>query len=332
MTQGGRRMEDRYGRQIDYLRISVTDRCNLRCIYCMPAEGVADKAHEEILRFEEILKVVQAALQIGINKFRLTGGEPLLRKDIISFIRALALLPGVADLAVTTNGTLLNQLGEQLWDAGVNRLNISLDTLDPDKFQRITRRGDFQQVWQGILNAVKLGFQPIKLNVVALKGFNDSEWTDFARLTLDHPLHVRFIELMPIGTSWNMTDSFVSCVEVRETIEREFSELEPVHTVQGSGPAEYYTLQEAEGTIGFIHAMSNHFCKTCNRLRLTADGKLRPCLHDQHEVDLRGALRSGASAEELQRFFSEAIALKPANHHVATGASDGGRGMCQIGG
>lgn len=325
-------MEDRYGRQIDYLRISITDRCNLRCIYCMPAEGVSDKAHEEILRFEEILRVVQVALQIGISKFRLTGGEPLLRKGVIPFIRALALLPGVADLAVTTNGTLLGRLGEQLRDAGVNRLNISLDTLDPDKFQRITRRGDFQQVWNGILDAIKLGFQPIKLNVVALKGFNDSEWVDFARLTLDYPLHVRFIELMPIGTSWNMAASFASCGEVRGTIEKEFGELNSIHTVQGSGPAEYYTLPEAKGTIGFIHAMSNHFCRSCNRLRLTADGKLRPCLHDQHEVDLRGALRSGASAEELQRLFSEAIALKPANHHVATGASAAGRGMCQIGG
>lgn len=326
-------MEDRFGRRIDYLRISITDRCNLRCLYCMPPAGVTTRPREEILRFEEILRVAQVALQLGIGRFRLTGGEPLLRKGVISFIRSLALLPGVEDLAVTTNGTQLSRLGRQLRDAGVQRINISLDTLNPDKFRRITRGGDFGQVWEGIGEALKLGFQPIKINAVALRGYNDGEWADFARLTLDYPLHVRFIELMPVGTSWELAgDSFVSCGKVKSEIEKALGELYPAVTIQGGGPAEYYALPGAKGTIGFIHAMSNHFCASCNRLRLTADGKIRPCLHDLHEVDIRSALRSGAGDEELQGLFRQALALKPASYHAATGAPASGRGMCQIGG
>lgn len=328
-------MEDRFGRRIEYLRVSVTDRCNLRCLYCMPPAGVAAKPREEILRLEEVLKVAQIALQLGITRFRLTGGEPLLRKGVISLIRSLALLPGVEDLAVTTNGTLLSGLGRQLLDAGVKRLNISLDTLDPDKYRRITRGGDFQQVWGGINEALKLGFHPVKINTVALRDYNGGEWVDFARLTLEYPLHVRFIELMPVGTSWELAGgSFVSCGEVKRVIEQALGELRSVAELQGCGPAEYYALPGAKGTIGFIHAMSNHFCATCNRLRLTADGKIRPCLHDQHEVDIRSAIRSGAGDQELKELFHRALALKPASYHAAMGAfsSGSGRGMCQIGG
>lgn len=327
-------MEDRFRRQIDYLRISITDRCNLRCIYCMPPQGITSRSREEILRMEEILRVAEVALQLGITKFRLTGGEPLLRKGVIPFIKSLALLPGVEDIAVTTNGTLLLELGEQLWDAGVRRLNISLDTLDSQKYHLITRGGSLEHVWDGIEKALGVGFDPVKLNIVALRNFNDCEWADFARLTLEHPLHVRFIELMPIGTSWTIAgDSFVSCEEIKDVIEQDLGGLNPAERdVRGSGPAEYYTLPNSKGSIGFIHAMSNHFCADCNRLRLTADGKLRPCLHDQHEVDLRDALRAGASDQELQQLFHRAVALKPANHHLATGAPETGRGMCQIGG
>jgi cyclic pyranopterin phosphate synthase len=275
-------MEDRFRRRIDYLRMSITDRCNLRCLYCMPPQGVTSRTRDEILRMEEILRVAEVAIQLGINKFRLTGGEPLLRKGVIPFIRSLALLPGVEDIAVTTNGTLLLEMGEQLWDAGVKRLNISLDTLDSEKFNRITRGGNLKQVWDGIEKVLEIGFAPVKLNIVALRNFNDREWADFARLTLDYPLHVRFIELMPIGTSWTMAgDSFVSCEEIVSVIEQELGELNPAKSgVRGCGPAEYYTLPNSKGSIGFIHAMSNHFCADCNRLRLTADGKLRPCLHD----------------------------------------------------
>jgi cyclic pyranopterin phosphate synthase len=326
-------MEDRFGRRIDYLRISITDRCNLRCLYCMPSEGITTKPRDDIMRMEEILKLAEIAMQLGIYKFRLTGGEPLLRKGVIPFIRALALKPEVQDIAVTTNGTLLKRLAKQLFDAGVRRLNISLDTLDEDKYHQITRGGNLKQVWDGLEQVLKLGFQPVKINTVALRGFNDREVVDFARLTLKYPIHIRFIELMPIGTSWMMADnSFISCKEVRGMIEKELGELRPLAGVKGSGPAEYYTLSEALGSIGFIHAMSNHFCAECNRLRLTADGKLRPCLHDQHEVNLLDALRSGAGDEELKQIFQQAVALKPANHHLATGAPETGRGMCQIGG
>ncbi len=328
-------MEDRFGRRINYLRVSVTDRCNLRCLYCMPPEGVTAKPREEILRLEEILRVAQVALQLGITRFRLTGGEPLLRKGVIGLIRSLALLPGVEDLTVTTNGTLLARLGRQLLDAGVKRVNVSLDTLNPDKFRRITRGGDFRQVWDGIVEALKLGFQPVKINTVALRDYNGGEWVDFARLTLEYPLHVRFIELMPVGASWKLAGgSFVPCGEIQSAIEQELGELRPVADLQGGGPAEYYALPGAKGTIGFIHAMSSHFCASCNRLRLTADGKIRPCLHDQHEVDIRSAIRSGAGDEELKELFHRALALKPASYHAAMGASSSrsGRGMCQIGG
>lgn len=329
-----RLMEDRFGRLINYLRISITDRCNLRCLYCMPPQGVPSRTRDEILRMEEILKAAEVALQLGISKFRLTGGEPLLRKGVIPFIRSLALLPGVEDIAVTTNGTLLLELGEQLRDAGVSRLNVSLDTLDIEKYNRITRGGSLKQVWSGIEHALEIGFDPVKLNIVALRNFNDREWVDFARLAFDYPISVRFIELMPIGTSWIMAgDSFVSCGEIKSAIEQDLGELYPAQSrVRGSGPAEYYTLPNSKGSIGFIHAMSNHFCADCNRLRLTADGKLRPCLHDQREVNLRDALRSGAGDQELQQLFHNAVSLKPANHHLATGSPEAGRGMCQIGG
>ncbi|MGD0153323.1 MAG: GTP 3',8-cyclase MoaA [Thermacetogeniaceae bacterium] len=326
-------MEDRFGRTIDYLRISITDRCNLRCLYCMPPEGIKVKPRAEIMRFEELLQVAGVALQLGISKFRLTGGEPLLRRGVIPFIQALALLPGVADLALTTNGVLLSRMNEQLWEAGVRRLNISLDTLDPVQFRQMTRGGDFCQVWDGIMGALDTGFQPVKLNVVALNHFNDQEWVQFARLTRVYPLHVRFIEIMPVGMSWEMAGRyFASGAQVRERIEQALGTLNPAEAVASNGPASSYQLSGAKGTIGFIDAVSSHFCSRCNRLRLTADGKLRPCLHDQHEVELLQAIRSGASDAELQDLFRAALLLKPANYTEATGAPANGRGMCQIGG
>lgn len=326
-------MEDRFGRQIKYLRISITDRCNLRCVYCMPPEGIISKPREDILSMEEILRIAMVALQLGITKFRLTGGEPLLRKGVISFIKALSSKPEVDDIAITTNGILLLKLAQRIKDAGAKRLNISLDTLDEEKYRQITRGGSFKQVWAGIEKVLALGFEPVKINTVALKGFNDEEVVDFARLTLEYPLHVRFIELMPIGSSWKMAaDSFISCGEIRSKLEQVWGELQPLSGVKGSGPAENFTIPGAKGSIGFIHAMSNHFCAKCNRLRLTADGKLRPCLHDQHEVNLIEALRGGAGDPELQQLFRDAVDLKPANHQLATGALATGRGMCQIGG
>ncbi|MGB9791900.1 MAG: GTP 3',8-cyclase MoaA [Thermacetogeniaceae bacterium] len=326
-------MEDRLGRKIDYLRISVTDRCNLRCVYCMPPEGVKPKAHEEILRFEEILCIAEAALELGIDRFRLTGGEPLVRKGLIPFVEALAGLPGVKDISLTTNGILLSKLAGELKDAGVRRLNISLDTMDPERYRELTRGGDLRQVLEGIEKALELGFSPVKLNVVALRGINDGEWVEFARLTLDRPLHVRFIELMPIGAAGELIgESYASCREVREEIEKKLGELAPAVGVEGSGPAEYCRLPGALGTIGFIHAVSEHFCGRCNRLRLTADGKLRPCLFERREVDLKGALRGGGSREELRQLFFRALQLKPASYLEAAGRAESGRAMAQIGG
>jgi cyclic pyranopterin phosphate synthase len=215
----------------------------------------------------------------------------------------------------------------------VRRLNISLDTLDPVKYRQMTRGGDFHQVWDGIMEALAVGFRPVKLNVVALNQFNDREWVQFGRLTYEHPLHVRFIEIMPVGASWELAGShFASSRQVRQRIEQALGALDPAEAVTGSGPASSYRLAGARGTIGFIGAVSDHFCDRCNRLRLTADGKLRPCLHDQREVDLQQALRSGASDAELQDLFRAALLLKPANYHEATGAPANGRGMCQIGG
>lgn len=334
--KGEKALEDRFGRKIDYLRISVTDRCNLRCLYCLPPEGIKVKPRQEILRFEEILEVARVALGLGISRFRLTGGEPLVRLGIIPFIKALALLPGVEDVSLTTNGTLLPQMGKQLKESGVRRLNISLDTLDRGKYQTITRGGDFRQVWSGISHALELGFEPVKINVVALRNFNEGEWVNFARLTLEKPLHVRFIELMPIGASAALQEGyFASCREIKKMIESSLGRLVPVNGTAGNGPARNYNLPGAKGIIGFIDAVSNHFCASCNRLRLTADGKLRPCLHGSREVDLREALRSGAGDEEIRALFERALMLKPADYHEVKSVrstQESGRGMCQIGG
>lgn len=326
-------MEDLYSRKINYLRVSVTDLCNLRCIYCLPPQGVKPKDHNEIMRFEEILVAADAALKLGINRFRLTGGEPLIRKGIIPFISALAKLPGVEDISLTTNGVLLPQLAERLRDTGVRRINISLDTINSETYRKLTRGGDVQVVLKGIEKAMEVGFDPVKLNVVALKGINNKEWAEFARLTLDKPLQIRFIELMPIGACWQQVkENYASCGQVKEEIERELGELTPTFGVKGSGPAEYYRLPGAAGTVGFIHAISGHFCGSCNRLRLTADGKLKPCLFDQREIDIKGAIRGGASSEDLCQQFKKAVQLKPSNYLEATEAAKSGRAMAQIGG
>lgn len=326
-------MGDRYGRSIDYLRISVTDRCNLRCFYCMPPQGIEAKPREEILRWEEMLYIAQVAVELGFNKFRLTGGEPLLRKGIISFIHSLSELPGVKDISITTNGLLLNRLAEPLKEAGVKRLNISLDTLNASKYREITRGGDFQTVWAGITKVLELGFSPIKINVVALRDINDTEWVNFANLTRDLPLHVRFIEVMPVGSSWRLAKKhYISCDHVRTEIEKKLDKLTPVLDTRGSGPAEYFQLPGARGTVGFIHAMSRHFCASCNRIRLTSNGKLRPCLFDQREIDLREAVRSGAGRDELKQLFRRAVQLKPDNYYEAMCTPAVGQVMAQIGG
>ena len=325
-------MIDGYKRRIDYLRISVTDRCNLRCVYCMPPEGVKQTPHREILTLEEFGRVVDAASDLGINKVRITGGEPLVRKNILKLFQHIAKNPGIDDISITTNGVLFLQMAEDLQKSGLNRVNFSLDSLDPDKFKEITRLGKFNQVWRGIEKAIALNLHPVKLNVVAVRGVNDREFGDFARLSRETPLHIRFIELMPIGecNPWAV-DNFISAEEIVRKLQQEFGPLQAETKVTGNGPAKYFRLPGAKGTLGFITAISEHFCSTCNRLRLTANGQLRPCLYGNQEFDLKKALRRGAGRQELAELIAKGIRQKPGQHHMEEGWSDL-RVMSQIGG
>ncbi|MFZ5633822.1 MAG: GTP 3',8-cyclase MoaA [Bacillota bacterium] len=326
-------MQDTYHREINYLRVSVTDRCNLRCVYCMPPEGVKLVPHDQILRNEEIARLVEAAALAGIKKVRLTGGEPLVRKGLVELVAAIGAIPGIDDIALTTNGLLLPEMGGELKRAGLRRVNISLDTLDPGLFRFITGSGDLKQVWKGIEAALELGLHPVKINTVVMRGFNHHEIGDLAGLTLNHPLHVRFIELMPVGASdsWAL-DRHVPTPEVREIIEAGLGELEDAHRPPGNGPARYYRLPGAPGTIGFISAVSDHFCRRCNRLRLTAEGMIRPCLYSGREIDIKTPLRRGAGNSELAGLFAQAVKQKPDRHHIHGGWQDKKRIMSQIGG
>jgi cyclic pyranopterin phosphate synthase len=257
---------DDFGRAISYLRVSVTDRCNLRCVYCMPAEGVEKRPHDAILRYEELALTIRAAAELDICKVRLTGGEPLARLGLPQFVQMVAAIDGIDDLAMTTNGTLLARHAAALAEAGLQRVNISLDTLRPDRFKQITRRGRLHDVWSGIEAAETAGLTPIKLNMVVVRGLNDDEVSDFARRTVSDGWHVRFIELMPIGANVDWAGNGVVPVpEIRTRIETEVGPLRPIHGPTGNGPARYYQLPGAEGTIGFIGALSEHFCTTCNR-------------------------------------------------------------------
>lgn len=324
-------MQDIFQRKIDYLRISITDRCNLRCRYCMPETGVPMKSHDEILSLEEIFQLVEIATLLGFTRFRLTGGEPLVRKGLVSLIKRISSLEGVEDISLTTNGVLLAAQAEELKKAGLNRVNISLDTLKEERFEYITRYNKFGQVLEGIDTAIKVGLNPVKINVVASKGFNDDEIVDFAHLTLEKPLHIRFIELMPIGESdATAKEQSIPTAEIKRIIGEQY-ELIPA-TLPGSGPAKYLQIPGAIGTIGFIGALSDHFCASCNRLRLTADGKLRPCLHKDLEYDLRGILRQGGSKDEIKAEFVKAIRNKPEEHTMNDDAWGQERSMFQIGG
>jgi GTP 3',8-cyclase len=324
---------DDFGRAINYLRVSVTDRCNLRCVYCMPAEGIQKRPHAEILRYEELALIIRAAAELGICKVRLTGGEPLARLGLVDFVRLVAAIPGIDDLSMTTNGTLLARHAAALADAGLRRVNISLDTLRADRFHYITRRGCLDDVRAGIAAAQAADLSPIKLNMVVIRGLNDDEVTDFARRTVSDGWHVRYIEWMPVGTGLDWSgDGVVSIAEIRARIEAECGPLEPVDGLLGSGPARYYRLRGAQGTVGFIGALSNHFCATCNRLRLTADGHLRPCLMDAHEIDLSALLRAGAGLETVRGLLAEAIQHKPEGHNLDEELSPQDRMMSQIGG
>jgi len=323
-------MKDQFQRNIDYLRISVTDRCNLRCKYCMPVEGVQWMPHEAILSFEEILRLMRISTKLGFRRFRITGGEPLIRKGILDFLREGAKLPGVEDLMITTNGLLLPDMAFALKAAGVQRVNISLDTMDPERFLDITRGGDVSTVIKGVFRSLEAGLDPVKINVVVIRGFNSQELPSFLTLVKQYPLHVRFIELMPIGISSEHRNDFVSIQEMKELLG--LKEYVPTQAILGGGPADYFQPKGFKGSIGFISAMSRHFCDTCNRVRLTADGKLRPCLHSKHEVSLRDALRNGTSDAAITDLFAQAVWNKPAEHHMNDEALQGQRIMSQIGG
>ena len=323
-------MQDQFLRKIDYLRISVTDRCNLRCKYCMPTEGIQWMPHDFILSFEEILRLMRISTQLGFRRFRITGGEPLVRKDILDFLREAAQLPGVEDLMLTTNGMLLPEMAFDLKAAGVQRVNISLDTMDPKRFSENTRGGDVSKVIQGVFRSLEAGLNPVKINVVVVRGFNTEELPDFLKLAKQYPLHIRFIELMPIGVSSDHRTDFVSITEMKERLG--ILEETPTQDIRGGGPAEYFRPSGYKGSIGFISALSRHFCNTCNRVRLTADGKLRPCLHSRHEVDLREALRNDSSDADLLKLFAQAVWNKPAEHHMNSQAWQDTRVMSQIGG
>ena len=326
---------DSYSRPINYLRVSVTDRCNLRCVYCMPAQGVPWRPPEQILRFEEIATVVRAAAELGIRKVRLTGGEPLVRLGIVELVRMLAPIPGIDDLSMTTNGALLDQFAHDLAAAGLKRVNISLDSLRAERFAAITRLGKLQQVLQGIEAAHRAGLEPVKINMVVIRDLNDDEVVDFARKTVSDGWNVRFIEWMPVGTreclgrGW--MDGLVPAGEIKPRIEQALGTLQPVDG-EGSGPARYYRLPGANGTVGFITPVSEHFCFHCNRLRLTADGQLRPCLLSDDEIGLRAALRGGAGVEAIKALILQAIQRKPQRHHLDQAGRPEKRLMSEIGG
>ena len=307
---------DPYNRHLNYLRISITDRCNLKCIYCVPRDLIPRLSHDEILTYEEILRLVRIGIRLGISKIRVTGGEPLVRKGVYGFLTDLSGLDGLADLSLTTNGVSLKTNLNKIKAAGINRINISLDTLNRTKFEHITGFDLFDQVWQGIEMALGMGFHPIKLNIVALKGINDDELTDMARLSFDYPLHIRFIEYMPMGESQIGNGPLLLAPEIKRRISV-LGKLIPVPNTMNDGPAQRYHFEGAAGEIGFIHALSHHFCDRCNRLRLTARGQLRPCLLSDNHEDVKGIMRTGGTNEQLAEVFFKAVRHKPSDDNLA---------------
>ena len=323
-------MQDPFGRTIDYLRISVTEACNFRCVYCAPNGYAAPKISP--LTVEEIERVTRAAVALGVTKIRLTGGEPLLRRDIIEIVRAVATVEGVRDLALTTNGFLLARLARDLADAGLNRVNISLDTLRRERFAQITGIDAFDEVWAGIRAAEQAKLEPVKINVVALRGINDDEFADFARLTLAHPWHVRFIELMPVGANDAARDFFQRYfISAGELIAR-LPELAQSDAPRGNGPARTYRLPGAETTIGFITPASEHFCNACNRIRVTAQGAVCACLFGNREMDLRQTLCENVNESALQELLARAIGSKPEQHPLGEDFALRVKAMSEIGG
>ena len=326
-------MRDGFGRRIEYLRISVTDKCNLRCVYCMPAEGLPWLGREEILSYEEIADIVRVMAGMGLRRIRLTGGEPLVRRDLPALVRRLAEIPGIDDIALSTNAVLLEEHAAALRDAGVQRVNISLDSLQPERIDALARRpGSHARIFAGIAAAEQVGFSPIKVNVVVMRGRNDDELEAFARATIEHPWHVRFIEVMPVGDNLGISArEYVPALEMLERV-RAIGALEPVAGPAGNGPATYFQFAGAAGTVGVITPMSHNYCERCNRMRLTANGRLRPCLFGELETDLRTALRAG---EPIRPLIEETLRIKPERHQLVQGSaigSGGLRALSQVGG
>jgi len=324
--------KDRFGRSIHYLRISLTDHCNLRCIYCMP-EDIVFRPSQVLMQDEEILKLVRLFARLGFKKYRLTGGEPTVRLNVVDIVREIACTPSVETLTMTTNGVLLSNLAQPLAEAGLDRVNISIDTLNPDKFRRLTRRGSVDDVWRGIYAAQDAGLTPIKLNSVIVSGYNESDAVDLAQLTLQHPWQVRFIEMMPFaGATGLQVQHMVTVENIKATIKSKLGTLQPVNNGVLDGETRLFRLPGAAGDIGFITTVSQPFCTDCNRVRLTADGRLRLCLLREGEVDLLTPLRAGASIEELRRIILDSIWRKPWGHGLAEGHIPLNRAMSEIGG
>ena len=332
-------MKDSFGRTIDYLRISVTDRCNFRCIYCMPEQGVVSMSPHEILRGHEIVTIARIAAECGIKHIRLTGGEPLVRRGMVKNVRDIASIPGIEDVSLTTNGVLLPKFAHALKEAGLSRVNISLDTLDSKKFAFVTRGGNLQSTLDGIEAAFAAGLEPVKVNAVVVRSL-EQDLLEFAKMTIERPLHMRFIEYMPVGESsgtdgsgWGIAD-VISCKEMLRAINERsvaqgLSALIPADDKpKGWGPARYWKFPDARGTVGFISPVSNHFCSECNRVRLSADGKLRTCLFSDDELDIKTALREGGEAA-ARTIFEQAVSAKPKENENTVGTK---RKMSQIGG
>jgi GTP 3',8-cyclase len=324
---------DGFSRPITYLRISVTDKCNLRCIYCMPEGGLPWLRREEILSYEEIAEIVRAAAAVGVRTIRLTGGEPLVRRNLSRLVAAIAAVAGIRDIALSTNALLLEEQIPELMAAGLRRINVSLDTLRADRFTAIARRPGLEVVLRAIDAAVAAGLAPVKLNCVVMRGQNDDELVDFAELTRERPVFVRFIEVMPVHENVGLQrDTYISSDEILERL-RAIGELMPVIGPSGNGPARYFAFRGAAGAIGVISPLSHDYCERCNRVRLTADGRLRLCLFGDHAVDLRSPLRGGATTQELAALLQSAMLIKPERHHLRLGeAASQMRAFSEIGG
>jgi GTP 3',8-cyclase len=323
-------LKDQFGRGIEYLRISVTDRCNFRCLYCMPIEGMQWLPKQDILTYEEIAEVVRQLAPLGLRRLRITGGEPTIRPDLAQLVRMLRAVDEIQDIALSTNGVKLPQLSAELRAAGLDRINMSADSLREDRIVAIARRNLGLDPVRAALAAEEAGLGPIKINVVVMRGINDDEVVDFARLTMEHPWHVRFIELMPVGEMRDLTwERIVPSEEVLARVATLGNLTSDAGPPRGNGPASYYRIGASPGTVGVITPMTHTYCGSCNRVRLTADGRLRTCLYGDHEVDLRSALRAG---EPLEPLFRRALAEKPREHNLLQMQVGGLKALSQIGG